>query len=176
MELDDISTDPSTYPPHTFYKTFINYFNGALDCGQDANVSTSTKGVPCYNEKFGDSKGAYLTLDGKLTVANDIFDNGQIVLQDGTLLLFENPSFTQRIWISVDINGYNTPPNRWGYDLFTFQFIDGELITMGDIRSQYNDTDKYCNRKGSGELNGIACAQLAKEDTDYFKSLVREVK
>ena len=97
-------------------------------------------------------------------------------MQDGSLILFENNNGIGKIFISVDLNGYNNPPNRWGYDLFTFQLIDEEIKTMGDTGTQYTDFDKYCNPEVSNNLNGIACAQKAKEDTDYFKKLVKEFK
>lgn len=80
------------------------------------------------------------------------------------------------IWVSVDLNGFNNLPNRWGYDLFTFQFMDGELRTMGDKKTQYSDMNLYCNPKVSNEFNGIACAQKAKTNSDYFKELIKEFK
>lgn len=173
MEQDDVSIDPSTYPAKTFYKTFFQYFVGGLDCGAGKNVP-----LPCYyggSSVSTDERPPYKSLDGKSDVSYIWFDDGQLALPDGSLISLENPS-ANGSWVSVDLNGYNNPPNRWGYDLFTFQFIDGELITMGDIRSKYPDTNKYCNRKGSGTMNGVSCAQLAKQDPDYFKTLVKEIK
>jgi len=177
MEADDESTDPSSYSQHgTFYKTFMKHFQGALDCGA-LNVS-SRKDVPCYianSDKDGyDETKLYRSLDGKSRVLTNYFDDGQIALQDGTLIMMENAG--GRLYLSVDINGYVTPPNRWGYDLFTFQLIDGELIPMGNRRSTYNDTNTYCNINGTGGFNGIACAELAKNNTDYFKYIVKNLK
>jgi hypothetical protein len=98
-------------------------------------------------------------------------------LQDGTLILFENYTNVNRLWVSVDLNGFNNPPNRWGYDLFTFQFVDGELQTMGGSKTLYPDTDTYCNLTNSrGGLNGVACAQRAKADSEYFKWVIKNVK
>ncbi len=170
MEADDVSLDPNTYPTGTFYQTFMNYLQAPFDCGKSDN-STGKKILPCYNYK--NSAKTYKSLDGKSIVAFNWFDDGQIALQNGTLLLMENYTGTNQLWVSVDLNGFNNPPNRWGYDLFTFQFIEGELLTMGDKKTKYNDTEKYCNMQGSGAFNGAACAQLAKTDTDYFKTLVR---
>lgn len=170
MEADDVSLDPKTYPTGTFYQTFMNYFQAPFDCGQ-SNNGTGKKVLPCYD--YTNKTKAYKSLDGKSTVAYNWFDDGQIALQNGTLLLIENYTNSGQLWVSVDLNGFNNPPNRWGYDLFTFEFIDGELMTMGDKKTKYNDTDKYCNMKGSGTFNGAACAQLAKTDTDYFKKLIR---
>ncbi len=48
---------------------------------------------------------------------NDSFsgylDDGQIMLADGTFWLFEQSGF-----ITIDINGYNNPPNKVGNDVF----------------------------------------------------------
>lgn len=170
MEADDVSLDPNTYPTGTFYQTFMNYLQAPFDCGK-SNNSSGKKILPCYD--YSNAAKTYKSLDGKSTVAYNWFDDGQIALQNGTLLLIENYTDINQLWVSVDLNGFNNPPNRWGYDLFTFQFIEGELLTMGDKKTKYNDIEKYCNLKGSGAFNGATCAQLAKTDTDYFKTLVR---
>ena len=179
MEADDVSLDPNTYPHGTFYLTFMNYLQGAFNCGSNA-VGTKHL-LPCYGYTWSYSadKNAkpYKSLDGKSDVSGNWFDDGQIALQDGTLLLFENNSKNDgNIWISVDLNGYNNPPNRWGYDLFTFQFIDGELKTMGDKGTNYTSMDSYCNPKTTNALNGLTCAQKAKANSDYFKDIIKEFK
>lgn len=61
-------------------------------------------------------------------------------------------------------------------DLFTFQFIDGELKTMGAQGTTYTDMSRYCNLETTNGMNGIACAQNAKEDSEYFKKLIKKVK
>ncbi len=171
MEADDVSLDPSTYATGTFYKTFMNYFQAPFDCGKYSN---GKKILPCYD--YSNSAKTYKSLDGKSTVQYNWFDDGQIALQDGTLLLIENYTGTNQLWVSVDLNGFNNKPNRWGYDLFTFEFSEGELRTMGDKKTKYNDTNKYCNLNGSGIYNGAACAQLAKENQDYFKIIIKKLK
>lgn len=177
MEADDVSLDPKTYPPHTFYKTFKNYLTGALDCGQNANYTTAVvQSKACYYARFGGEEGGYKSFDGKKVVNNGILDNGQLALPNGTLIMFENPSYAQIIYVSVDLNGYNNPPNRFGYDLFTFQFLEGELKTMGAVGTAYANVNSYCNINTSNTYNGIACAQKAKEDPDYFKWAVKNLK
>ena len=47
---------------------------------------------------------------------------------------------------------------------------------MGDSKTAYSDMDAYCNPKISSEMNGIACTQKAKSDSEYFKKLVKEFK
>lgn len=178
MEADDVSLDPNTYPYGTFYLTFMNYLQGAFDCGSDATKVNYLP--PCYGYKWTTAdKNAkpYKSLDGKSNVSGSWFDDGQIALQDGTLLLFENSSANDGIiWVSVDLNGYNNPPNRWGYDLFTFQFVDGELKTMGDNGTKYTNMTSYCNSQTTNALNGVTCAQKAKASSDYFKDIIKEFK
>ena len=179
MEADDVSLDPKSYSElkSAFYLTFMNYLQGAMDCGSSGKGQK--QGYPCYAVyvKQGSEDAPYKTLDGG-TANKDLFDDGEIALQDGTLLLFENnPNYSDSpIFVSVDLNGYKNPPNRWGYDLFTFQFIDGELRPMGAQGTRYTDMAAYCNPNGGGILNGIACAQKAKDDTEYFKKLIKDVK
>ena len=178
METDDVSLDPTTYPTGKFYKTFMKYLKGATDCNRK-------KFLPCYYFNADDKDenfAPYKSLDGKTNVPGNIFDDGQIALNNGMLIMFENYSndYTggdaNRLWVSVDINGYNNPPNRLGYDLFTFQFLDGELRTMGSNGTAYTNMNAYCNPKTTNPSNGIACASKAKTDTDYFKILVKTVK
>lgn len=180
MEADDISLTPSDYNPNKdsgkFYETFIKYLQAPLNCGGASSNFKRKNALPCYDVAEGTTNKPYKTLDGKKNIAYYYFDDGQIVLQDGTNLFFENSISTDYIWISVDLNGYKNPPNRWGYDLFTFQFKEGELVTMGDPKTDYNDLNRYCNINSPDNLNGIACAQKAKSDSEYFKLVVKNLK
>lgn len=176
MEGDDVSTDPSTYRNSScegkFYKTYMKYFQAPFDCGC---FKDGVKKVDlCYTNT--DTSKPYKSLDNKNDANGSYFDDGSFALQDGTLFLIENQGTLNRLWVSVDINGYNNPPNRWGYDLFTFDFQDGVLRTMGDSKTAYSDMNKYCNPKISSKENGIACAQKAKADSEYFKRIVKEFK
>lgn len=178
MENDDVSSDPTTYGYGQYYKTFLNYVKGGMDCGNTDQTPSSpmNSSVPCY-QMYNGAKH-YKSLDKKTTFQYQFLDDGQIALPDGTLLMFENYGHTADniLAVSVDINGYGNPPNIAGYDLFTFQLVDGELKTMGDKATKYNDLDKYCNPKVSNNMNGVACAQKAKENADYFKEIVKEFK
>lgn len=179
MEADDVSLDPATYHDGVkYYQTFAKYVKVAVDCGTYNSANLKNKPV-CFNYKYVDGKltygGTYKTLDGG-GFREDVLDDGQLVLMDGTNLMFENISTkNSAIYVSVDLNGFKTPPNRAGYDLFTFQFLDGELRTMGSKGTAFN-VDTYCNPKGSNQYNGIACAHKAKNDTEYFKWAVKNLK
>lgn len=180
MEADDISLLPTDYNTGSYYKTFMKYLQAPTDCGLGGNIGLSAgnkKSKPCFNSNTGNTDVPYKTLDGKTNALSPLFDDGQIALQNGSLLLFENNIIEQRVYVSVDLNGYNNKPNRWGYDLFTFQLKDGELKTMGAKGTDYPDVDSYCNKSDGNNRNGIACAQKAKENPlEYFKDVVKTVK
>ncbi len=173
MEADDVSTDPTTYNTLEYYKTFMNYLQAPMDCGIGDN-----KYLPCVYMRDSSSKDykPYKSYDGKTNASMILFDDGQIALQDGTLLLFENYAPRMRVFVSVDLNGYNNKPNRWGYDLFTFQLVDNQLKAMGDTGTTYTDLSTYCNVNSQDEYNGIACAKKALSDSEYFKNIVKEFK
>lgn len=173
MEADDVSTDPTTYNTLEYYKTFMNYLQAPMDCGIGDN-----KYLPCVYMRDSSSKDykPYKTYDGKTNASMILFDDGQIALQDGTLLLFENYAATMTALVSVDLNGYNNKPNRWGYDLFTFQLVDNQLKAMGDTGTTYTNLSTYCNVNSQDEYNGIACAKKALSDSEYFKNIVKEFK
>lgn len=176
MEADDISTDISAYSGKmgSFYDVFKQYLAGVHECGVYSNTSDA---FPCAGFKeFNNKRNRYKNYNGSEYLTRSIFDDGQLVLSDGTFVAIENPNGIDHLWVLVDINGFGKLPNRWGYDLFTFQFINGELRTMGDRETTYNDVEKYCNPKKGDGLNGIACAYKAKTETDYFKSFVKHFK
>lgn len=174
MEADDVSLDPTTFAGGAMHTMFLKYLQNTVDCGK-GNNNSSKDFSPCYDYK--DSTKYYTALNGEARLASALFDDGQIVLPDGSLLLFENPNTSGEYyaWVFVDLNGFNNKPNILGIDLFVFQFLDGELGTMGDIKTQYKDLDKYCNfEKSTNGYNGMGCAKLAKENPDYFKRVLRK--
>ena len=183
MESDEVSLSPRDYGLGQYYKTFMRYLQAPYDCGLGGSVGENNKnfkGKPCYNTSGRYSDVGYKTFDGSQAAVNQaLLDDGQIALQNGTLLLFENigNSAKDRVYVSVDLNGYNNKPNRWGYDLFTFQLKDGELKTMGAIGTDYTDMNTYCSKNSSSAFNGITCAQKAKENPqEYFKYVVKNMK
>lgn len=168
MEADDVSLDPATYPYNApFYTTYMKYFKGTIDCGRDYIAHGKES---CYLPK---DTFKYRDYSGQSTIREDYLDDGQFVLPDGTIIFFENNYLG--IWVTADINGLDKP-NRWGVDLFTFQFIEGELRTMGSEGTLYTDLTEYCNYNISSRMNGIACAHLAKNNNDYFKHVIKEYK
>jgi len=180
---DEVSFDNKDYAIQTFYKTFGNYLQGATDCGgQEYYSNPDYKGKPCFNH----TKEAYKNLSGKQDASwiNPILNDGEWLMPDGSLLLFENGGayWNSFVYISVDLNGFGTPPDRLGVDLFMFQLIDGEIKAMGETGTRWcpdeSTRSARCNFKNdsSGETNGICCAYYAKSDNDYFKKVLKAFK
>lgn len=168
MEADDVVLDSSVYGSNSdrfFFREVEKYVKPLQVCFQNRGIYS----YPCYNHA-GSAK--YKNLSGTASIPDTLFDDGQIVLMDGTLLLFESPTAGRSIIIFVDINnGYEKLPNRLGYDLFAFQFVDGTLKTMGDSGTAYTDTEQFCKKQGGNTYNGMACAFKALKDPMYFKNL-----
>lgn len=168
MEANDVSLDSETYRSNQngmFYQNFAKQVKTSQTC-------YSHPQYPCYDT----SAGRYHSLDGNSIVPNYLFDDGQVLLLDGTLLIFENPAGVtpddspMPIIIFSDLNGYNNQPNRLGYDLFAFQFVNNQLLPMGAEGTNYTG-DNYCKKNGSGTTNGMSCTYKALHDINYFKNL-----
>jgi len=117
-------------------------------------------------------RDVYKTFDKSINANSNWIDNGQLLLNDGSLLMIENTSSTIYC-ISVDVNGPKKPPNIWGYDLFTFQLMsDGKLLPMGapDTLMGY-DVAGFCSETPGNENNGLTCAYRAFTEDDYWKNL-----
>lgn len=178
MQNDDISLDPSTYSSqNSFYNTYKKYFHVAIECGVTSTMKGGKANSPlCYSK--GDSE--YKALDGKSTPPYSRFDDGQFILQDGMLIMLDNPfnnASNVNLWVSVDINGKTNGPNRLGVDVFTFVMGDNEsLLPMGANGTPITNLDNDCNPKYVNAQSGIACAQKAMSDSDYFKKILKEIK
>ena len=117
----------------------------------------------------------YKTFNGKASIDSSYFDDTNTVIADGIEIMTNGDYITYGINLTVDINGHKTKPNKWGYDLFTFQMVKGKLVPMGgDGTVYYNQNltpDLYCNKNNSSSRNGLTCAAKALSDTNYFKNL-----
>ena len=151
--------------------TFVNYLkpylNILVDCG-DTYDNTSCLQNGYYSD---DGKYTYKTYSGK-TATEDFFDDGQLILNDGSMLMFENTdssAYKGVVYVTIDVNGYLKLPNKWGEDTFTFQLMDdGKLLPMGADGTDY-DEEIYCSKNSSDNKNGIACANKALYDNAFWK-------
>lgn len=162
-------------------KLLIKYIQTARDCGQGSESSEAALEkvcIPNYVNTSSTEKNStkYKTFNGKTNITLGYFDDGQFVMNDGSLVLLENRISNNRenvLYISVDVNGYNKNPNRLGQDLFMFQ-IDkkGKLLPMGvEGTTYYSSTDEYCSASSTSNINGAGCTYNALTDKDYFKNL-----
>ena len=167
----DIGSDvnPADYAAREFFKNYKNYFK--------LISQSSSTGVLSGTQEEGDTStlrvfAGYKTYSGIASLKNDIFDDGQILLPDGSLILIENNGYSGKIFITVDINGVNKKPNIWGRDLFTFEIISkGKLLPMGAEGTSYTNMSVYCSKNSKDTFNGIACTASALSDKDYFKKM-----
>ncbi|MCM1338616.1 MAG: type II secretion system GspH family protein [Muribaculaceae bacterium] len=170
MQNDDIGLDYRSYSYGQLARTMQTYLPGSLI------AMTYSSKYPFWHPGIDENK-EHRSLDGTKT-GSSYFDDGQIALSDGTNLFIENAGPRALYYlITADINGVYTPPNRLGYDLFTFQLMqNGELRPMGTQNTYYTDMSKYCNINIKSNINGIACAAKALNDPDYFKWAVKNIK
>ena len=160
LKSDDLDT-------HELKPAILPYFNVLNDCG----VGTELSGKACIPNTEENKSNIYKSYNGN-TITLAVFDDGQFVLNDGSLILLENVRYGYGVLISVDVNGYNKRPNRWGHDLFTFQLMkDGELLPMGAPETQWHNENTYCSTTSTNNMNGAGCTYKALTDKDYFNNL-----
>lgn len=149
---------PSNCKARELKSILVKYINVAGDCGFTFGATNNPYCV--------DSKKFYTNYLNTSFSPSFLYDDGHFILADGSLVLLENEG--TRLYISVDINGYNKKPNRSGYDLFMFQINDkGKLIPMGASGSDFLN----CGSKDLGGGNGLGCTTKALTYKDYFKKL-----
>lgn len=165
MSLDTGQTViPSDYPSGTFKPIFMKYFSVIKDCGYGKRDE-----APCIPNKDGNQSTKYKNYTAKAIVDLSFIDDGQFVISDGMLILIENNSGP--IYITVDVNGVQGKPNRWGYDLFTFQLMnDGKLLPMGIEGTSFKE-EEYCSKTSANNRNGIGCTHKAMTDKNFWSSL-----
>ncbi len=150
----------SDYNNEQLINVFIPYLNILYDCGE-TRANSSCIPIDAYSGN-GNSSDVYKTYNG-YDIMEKRFDDGQFVLSDGSLLLFEGISITNNIhYISVDVNGFGKKPNRLGKDLFVFELNDdGNLLPEGAKGTVYYDTDSYCSNTSTDSMNGAGCTYKA---------------
>lgn len=146
----------STYGNTLFKDTYIKQFANAYDC---RNEETKT----CLSRNTRPTE--YKTYTGN-TLSTYRFDDGNFLLQDGTFVIIELGD--NRMELTVDVNGKDNKPNRWGHDLFTFQIMDdGKLLPMGADGTR----SELCDSRSLSTENGVGCTYKALNDKNYWKQL-----
>lgn len=169
-----IESDDVTYTTHDeLYSLMGNYLSNKTVCkAKPSNVCYGGGGNRTLEARYKNySKSTYYL--------PHLSSFGEYLLSDGTLLLFDRVYISSNNYpyvISVDINGYNTPPNRAGYDLFTFIIEDGMVKPGGAVGTPVSNLDNYCNKTGTSGFNGMGCATKAVFDSNYFKRVAKDFK
>lgn len=192
MENAGVSVRTESYKEtNTFYDAFKRFHKVAVSCGNFYNTETKNSTV-CINKRKNEDNSKldrYLTTDGKHQMDVSLLDDGAFVLQNGMLIMIENSTVAEgNVLISVDINGKDKLPNRWGFDVFTFQLTNQGILPYGapettvkvagkkvKDRTVGTPDDNYCslNRDVGKELNGITCAYHAVSDPEYFRRIYK---
>lgn len=160
--------------PYTLKFMLMKYLRFVKDCGKGTDIPKSC--VPNFDaggSAYDEFQRTYKTYNGKTNMYLNFVDDGQFVLNDSTLILIENAPASNKIYITVDVNGYNKNPNRLGQDVFIFQLDDkGALKPMGvQGTTYYNQYDAYCSLTSGSNRNGAGCTYKALSEPDYFKNL-----
>ncbi len=156
----------------------MKYLKTVKDCGM-GDVDAETACIPNkgYLENPNKVEDIYKPYVGNTNILTSRIDDGQFILNDGMLILIEDPmtNSTSSLYISVDVNGFNKRPNRLGQDLFMFQLhkSNGKLLPMGAVDTDYYDkNNKYCTTTRNGEfMNGAGCTAKALYDKNFWKNL-----
>ena len=148
--------------------SFVNELKKYLKNGQICKTACTKHSDDDYYKSED-----YVTLKGDVPADYSLMDEGQLTLNNGMLVMIQNSNLSNYgIMITVDINGINQQPNRWGIDLFTFKVMnDSSLIPMvnpditySDTANSYKRANTYCSLTSNAKQNGIACAFYALND------------
>jgi len=143
-----------------FYYAFKPYFKVA----KEYRANSPWGGL--YNENC-----SYKNLN-KACANYRYIDDGIFILEDGTII-FLNTNGNERM-VTIDLDGPEKGPNRWGEDFFTFEVLKknlGTLIPAGSPDSIFKNQNTYCNLSGTNIFNGIGCTYRALYDENYWKEL-----
>ncbi len=150
---------------HKLKPVLTKYMNVLHDCGFGHSDEDSAC-IP-YSSDSTKSSNVYKNFNGTNTIPLALLDDGQFVLNDGSLILLENVSAGGRLYISVDVNGYLKNPNR------LFQIDNkGNLLPMGAKGTDYYSANNlYCSKTSTSTNNGAGCTIKAINEKDYFTKL-----
>ena len=74
----------------------------------------------------------------------------------------------------IDINGYDKGPNKWGIDLFDFDYNENNVLYNKDSCGSYWVCCAYFPDKcknGTNANDGMSCTACAVKDKDYFRKI-----
>ena len=154
------------------------YLRVAENCGTakcESQWGTSEDGEKVFN--YSDR---YQTYNNATKMRNNLLDDGQAILTDSMFIMVEcSETPAVQLLITVDVNGLNKRPNRWGHDLFTFQitnegkFLPAGAPGTGAAGANYANKENYCSKTSTSSQTGLGCTYWALTDKNYWKNLPR---
>ena len=154
----------------TFLPVFRKYLLNYVKCNGKTCVNSD---LPPEEDGFR-RVSTYKTYNKSQNVTLEWFDEGQMVMADGMLLMVNNSSSAlNNLVLTVDVNGMYKKPNAWGHDLFSFQIKSGKLIPMGHPKTTSDWGSLPCDINSTARHNGIGCAYKVFQQKNYFKNLPR---
>ena len=147
------------YPNTKFAPVFKKYLG--VQKYSDGQAITGSEKEDYYLSK------EYMNYNNTKAADASLFDEGQIIINDNMAIYIQNSAYVDWLFITIDINGINKKPNRWGHDLFTFRVEgNGKLIPLADPKSDdfFKNKATYCSKTANNNRNGIACAYYAIND------------
>ena len=152
----------------TLKNVLMKYIKNVKDCG----LGTGNKDcIYAYNRSYDTFNDIYKNFNGTNTMNSAYFNDGQFVINDGSLVMIENMIGSNKNYISIDVNGYRKKPNRLGQDVFMFQIMpDGRLLPMGMDGTRYTQAQD-CSLTSTDNMNGAGCTVKALSEKNFFKNL-----
>ncbi len=129
------------------------------------NVANPCKRGNCHMYNIQDY---YKNYSKRNVVGTSFLDDGQFILNDGSMLFLEDGGF---FLITVDINGIGNGPNALGHDLFTFEIDKKGMIFPSGLPETRYSGDFWCDRNSTNSSNGLGCTYKALSEKDYFDKL-----
>ncbi|MBR1424975.1 type II secretion system protein [bacterium] len=204
MDADSVSVKQSSYEESSdFLAVLKNYVKVTQDCGttlcepkpsypsslRNQRAFILNNGMLFIAEKapkqivIRPSNLGYNEYTEKIA-ENDLNKNSWIsyfIPEAKAAIIPLQPNYRERtgvILVTVDVNGNSKPPNKRGYDVFSFQLVDGDIVPVGGPGTFAQLTN--CSRSSNGMNldfadSQMACSNEAAIDENYFKTVYREL-
>ena len=155
-------------PENQFFKPLAKYFNGGSYCSKSDCQDIYDKIISSYKNYPKNN-----VLNGTGSMENCL-DDGFIMTNDAMLIVFDRGTCgVDRFLFTIDVNGYNKPPNALGHDFFVFEINPetGAVMPEGGVGTKYDNDNTRCSIKNSHGVSGTACTSKALIDKEYFNHL-----
>ncbi len=186
MDANNVPVLPANYNTASFYSKLKEYSRISTDCGSYSSTKNASVCVGYGSQNTTGNTDNYRIYNKSANTKINIsrLDDGGFVWTNGMMVAIEQPGYAtatidgkvyiRPIFITVDINGKNRNPNRWGWDLFTFELTNQGIQPVGSevtYPTYSKKPEDFCSKTGTSNENGITCAYYATTDRDYFKKL-----